>query len=280
MAPVVVVWLVWLMAVAGSGLLLVVFALRMSIPAALRRGLKRGGDAVDGAIPAVGRTSVAVVLLLASWAIIIVIGWLLGLGAHRLQGAVDEPTFRWWRDHYLSGAWHDVWWRLTDIGSPHVTQGLTVAAAAVFALVYRKRTLWWGPSVTMLLGYLAEMYSQIILKSVVDRGHPPTSLGTWPSGGMARLIVVYGLIGFFLIGAYWPRRRRAWATGAAVLALCASVQAYARINNLEHWLTDVVGGAIFGILLLAAMISFASILARQPHRVVSSNEQRRAAARR
>jgi hypothetical protein len=106
----------------------------------------------------------------------------------------------------------------------------------------------------LIFGYLAEKYSQIILKTVVDRGHPPTTHGTWPSGGMGRLTVVYGLLFFFVVRRFWPNSPRAWAACWTLLAVCGSIQAYARLNNLEHWTTDVVGGAVYGVLLLAMML--------------------------
>ena len=42
----------------------------------------------------------------------------------------------------------------------------------------------------------------------------------------------------------------------------SSIEAYARIYNLEHWVTDVVGGVIFGSCGLAVMISVFSVLDR------------------
>jgi hypothetical protein len=216
-------------------------------------------------MPAVGRGMTAAAVFLAVWSVIIIAGLILGIIAHRLQGAIDEPAFRWWQSHHLGGAWHDVWWRLTNIGKPRLTQGLAAAGAVVFAVLYRLRGVrfWWAPSVTMVVGYAAEKYSQMIIKSVVDRGHPPTSHGTWPSGGMGRVTDVYGLLIFFTILLFWRTNRRAWAAGAALLALAMSIQAYARINNLEHWLTDVIGGAVYGLMLLVGMIIGYAALSRQ-----------------
>ena len=48
----------------------------------------------------------------------------------------------------------------------------------------------------------------------------------------------------------------------SLLLVLMSIQAYARINNLEHWTTDVVGGAIYGLMLLAMMIIGYLTLAR------------------
>jgi hypothetical protein len=148
-----------------------------------------------------------------------------------------------------------VWWKLTNVGAPRVTQGLALGGALLTVVLYAKRPRWWAPGVTLILGYLAERYSQIILKLVVHRDHPPTTQGVWPSGGMARVLVVYGLIIYFVVKRFWPDSPRMWAAGWSLLAVCASVQAYARLNNLEHWTTDVIGGALYGLLLLATMIS-------------------------
>jgi hypothetical protein len=165
----------------------------------------------------------------------------------------------------LQGDWYDVWWRLTNIGKPRLDQGLAAAGAVVFAVLYRVRGMrfWWAPSVTLIVGYAAEKYSQMIIKSVINRGHPPTSHGTWPSGGMGRTTDVYGLILFFTILLFWRTSRRAWAIGATLLAVAMSIQAYARINNLEHWVTDVAGGAIYGLMLLVGMIIGYAALTRQ-----------------
>jgi hypothetical protein len=34
------------------------------------------------------------------------------------------------------------------------------------------------------------------------------------------------------------------------VSFCVSVQAYARMDNQEHWFTDVVGGVVFGAMVL------------------------------
>jgi hypothetical protein len=182
--------------------------------------------------------------------------------AHRLESAVDRPAFRWWQEHHLGGTWSSTWLKLTNIGDPRLTLELAVGGALLTAVLYRGRPFWWAPAATLIFGYLAEKYSQIILKLVVHRGHPPTTQGTWPSGGMARVLVVYGLIIYFVVRRFWPDSPRVWATGWSLLAICASVQAYARLNNLEHWTTDVAGGAPYGLLLLAMMIISYSALVR------------------
>jgi len=262
MSAAIVVFVVWFAVIGVVGAIAVSRAHRPAQTARSVRAVTRYFRAVDAVIPVVGRVVAALTVWLALWSVVIIVGWLLGLWAHRLQGVVDEPTFRWWSSHYVDGAWHHLWRTLTNIGSPRVTQGLTLLAALVLPIVYRGRPLWWAPSVTMIVGYAAEKYSQTILKLVVHRGHPPTTRGTWPSGGMGRLVDIYGLIIFFVILRWWPAKPRAWALGITALAFLASVQAYARINNLEHWLTDVIGGAIYGSMLLVMMVAGYAALSR------------------
>jgi len=264
LSAVIVVFVIWFAALAVAAFAAIASADRLHTPRWVDRTRTRYYAAVDGSMGAVGRIPTAVTVFLAGWAALIIIGCLLGEGAHRLQGVIDEPAFNWWQSHHLSGTWSDVWWQLTNIGKPRLDQGIALGAALVFAVLYAQRgkRFWWAPSVTMIVGYAAEKYGQMIVKGVVNRGHPPTAGGSWPSGGMARTIIVYGLIFFFLIMLYAPTSKRAWAIGASMLALCMSIQAYARINNLEHWITDVIGGGIWGLLLLFFIITGYCALAR------------------
>lgn len=256
MSAVIVVFLIWFGIVAVAGLAVVLAAPRLGTPRWFERVRTKYYASIDATIPAAGRVLTTAAVLLALWSVVIILGLIMGIIAHRLQGAIDEPAFRWWDSHHLhGGAWYTVWWKLTNIGMPRLTQGLALAGAIVFAILYRRRSYWWAPAVTMIVGYVAEKYSQQIMKTIVNRGHPPTAGGTWPSGGMGRTIDVYGLIIFFGVYYFWPRSPRAWAAGAWLLAICASIQAYARLNNLEHWTTDVVGGTIYGMLLLSMMIT-------------------------
>jgi len=264
MAAVIIVFSVWLALLVVAAAVALAIAPRVHAAAWMYRLRSRTAAVADVAVGQVGRVAAGAIALLAGWSVVIIIGWPLGLVAHRLEHAVDRPFFRWWQDHHLGGAWNRAWWDLTNIGSPTVTQILALAGAVLTAALYARRRNWWVPPVIMLVGYLAEKYAQTILKLVVHRGHPPTTMGSYPSGGMGRLIEIYGLIIFFVVLRFWPRSPRMWAAGGALLATLASIQAYARINNLEHWLTDVIGGTVFGIMLLAMMIVGYWAMARLP----------------
>ena len=254
MSAVISVFVAWMTAVLLIGVLAVVAAPRMHMPDRLLLVGRRMRAAVDGSATAMGRPATSIVVLLACWALVVIVGSLLGIAAHRLQGAVDEPALRWWQSHHLSGSWTTLWEKLTKIGSPTITQFFTYLGAAVLLALYWRLPRRWLPSVMLLLGYLATKYAQTIVKATVHRGHPPTSLGSWPSGGVSRVFVIYGLIVFFVILRFRPRERRVWFGGAVLVTVLATIQAYARIYNLEHWLTDVIGAFVFGPTLLATII--------------------------
>lgn len=260
-APV-LVFVLWFGAVLGVAGWLVA---RPPRPRPVRPGSVRArvGAVVDASVTQLGRPTTAALVYLAGAGAVLAVCWPLGLLAHALQDPVDWPVFHWSQRHHLDGAWSDLWWKLTNIGKPRITQAADAAAAVFFAVVWARRgRSWWAPLAAFGTAYALEKYGQIILQDVVHRGHPPTTFGTYPSGGCARVLVVYGLIIFMYVEWLWPRRRRAWCAGAGVLAVLWSVQAYARLNNLEHWFTDVVGGTVFGLMALAVAISCVRVLRR------------------
>lgn len=265
MSPAIFICVVWLGGVIACGAL----AAAVVEDAPGRSGHARGPwaravGAVDALTSEIGRLATAAVVVLAGWSVVIITGWVLGEVAHALEDAVDWPVFDWFRDHQVDG-WSQAWQRITDIGSPQVTAVVAVTGAvALGALWWKRDRAWWLPGLSLVLGLVLVRYAQFLLKEVVDRGHPPTTLGTWPSGGCARVIVVYGLIMFFLVRASGRGGRRPWIGWATATAFLVSVQGYARTYNLEHWVTDVVGGTIFGAMVIALVIAFVAIVERRP----------------
>ena len=76
-------------------------------------------------------------------------------------------------------------------------------------------------------------------------GDVAATLGTWPSGRCARVLVIYGLLTYFAVRVYrGGRSMQAWVLAAAFVSLALTMQAYARLNNMEHCFTDVIGGAL------------------------------------
>jgi hypothetical protein len=276
MSPVIVVCVIWFSTVVLLGAVAVALANQVRSGAVRRALATRASRAAAASVGSIGRIGTGVIIGLAGWSTVIVVGWIMGIAARNLEGPVDRPAFHWWQTNHLSGKWHDTWWTLTKIGSPQVIQMATVIGMVVLTALYAGRRFWWTPAVLLPMSYVAEFFAQQILKYVAHRGHPPTALGSFPSGGMARVIIVYGLIIYFLIMRLAPGHRRIWAAGGALLAVAASIQAYARLNNLEHWTTDVIAGAVFGTMLLVTFVlvhraitiaaSAAGVPATQPSR--------------
>ncbi len=225
----------------------------------------RVGEVVDQSLRSLGRLPTAAVVYFVGAGVILAVCWPLGVLAHGLEHSVDWPVFRWSRAHQVHGWWYDLWWKLTNIGKPRIVEGIDAVAGVVFALVWwRRGRSWWFPLLAFAGAYALEKYGQIILQDVVHRGHPPTTLGTYPSGGCARVLIVYGLLVFMTTQWRSPDSRRAWRIGMVVVAFLWSVQAFARLNNLEHWFTDVVGGTVFGVMGLAVVIGCVRVFTRRP----------------
>ena len=136
MSAVIVVFVVWFGLVAVIDAVIIARAERWRTPAAAAKARRRWATAVDDVMPTLGRGVTGAIALLAMWSVVIIVGWLLGVGAHHIEGKVDHPAFNWWQDHYLSGSWHDAWWKLTNIGSPGVTQATHLAGMGCCAAVH------------------------------------------------------------------------------------------------------------------------------------------------
>jgi membrane-associated phospholipid phosphatase len=91
---------------------------------------------------------------------------------------------------------------------------------------------------------------------------PPGAGGNYPSGGCARVVLGYGLVVWFCL-----RERRKPSRPLAVLlyglVLAAGVlEAYSRTYLLKHWVTDTVGGLVYGGVLLVGAVAVATLLDR------------------
>jgi membrane-associated phospholipid phosphatase len=136
-----------------------------------------------------------------------------------------------------------------------------VVFSVLLAFVAGRRR-WWAPGILILSVILVEKYQQSMLATIVDRGHPPTTLGTYPSGGCARLISVYGVILFAILELARAGRRTRVLTWT-VLAAAAFMEGYSRWYLNKHWLTDVLGGWLYGGLLLVVAVFAGRALLRR-----------------
>ena len=210
-----------------------------------------------------GPSGTWVMLCGAGLAITFAVLWPLGRLALRLEEAWDRPVFEWFSDHRAGAGWTRFNEIVTQMGNRPPIYATAVAAALVLVVFAPRRR--WVPPALVIMAVLIEQYVRVGLLRVVDRGHPPTSEGTWPSGGVGRTIAIYGFIAFLV---FWCARRRGlrFATGqgrqvsraavavGALLAVMATFEGYTRLYLQKHWITDVLGGYLFGGLLLAVFV--------------------------
>jgi membrane-associated phospholipid phosphatase len=222
--------------------------------------LGRLGRVRDSCVTELGRYGGAIAVLLASAAAAVILCWPFGRFARRYKPNLDAPFLRWTKSHVsYAGAWHHLNEVLTRMGDRSVIKVIAVVAAVVFAVLWAHRGFWIPPLIlAAALGF--EKFGQAALAKVVDRQPTPQlpDLGTFPSGGCARLIVTYGII-FYLVLLTWPSISRRWRiAGFTAVAVLAWVEGYTRIYLIKHWGLDVVGGWLYGTFMLIAMIAMAS----------------------
>jgi membrane-associated phospholipid phosphatase len=145
---------------------------------------------------------------------------------------------------------------VTGMGDFPVLVPFTVLVGGLVA--YERRD--WKPLPLLTVGLAAEVYGQKLLKVLVkgtkpaeeDSVGPP---GDFPSGGAARTLITFGLLAH-LLAEHWnsPAERRAiWSIVLAAVA----AQGGSRLYLGRHWPEDILGGWLFGGLILRCLIKAA-----------------------
>ena len=243
--------------------IVVVVAVGAAVGLGVRTGWRlpppRFSDRVYGGF---GRVAGFVLVIAAGSGVVWALGWIVGYIARELDPA-DHTAFAWVRPRadisWLSPAMRV----LTQMGNNRETQIITVVAAVVLSV------LWWTrrrgitaltPAVLMVVAYELEHQMQHTLKLLAHRGHPPTTLGTFPSGGCARLLCVAGLAIYLLLRYFNANRSRIGIGVWTLFGVAVYIEGFARVYLSQHWVTDVFGGWIVGTMLLAVMIGAAMVL--------------------
>ena len=198
-----------------------------------------------------GRSGATVMVLLIGYVVTFLVALGFGKLAKALQPSVDWPVFHWVYSRVNPnghGAFTTLNAKLTNYGLGSNDQLIVLAAAIILAFAYRRR--WWLPVGALLIAFFGERYVQRALKHFVNRGHPPTTHGTYPSGGVGRIFAIYAMV-VVLVIVISPRLSRAWKAGLWTGVVTAGVvEAYTRVYLSKHWFTDAAFGIIFGALLL------------------------------
>jgi membrane-associated phospholipid phosphatase len=211
----------------------------------------------DVCVEQLGRYFGALVILLSGTAATIIICWPLGRFARRYKPNIDAPFLRWTRSHVSdTGTWHHLNAVATKMSNIYEIK-LAVAICAVgLALLWIRRG-FWIPLVAVPVAYVFEKFGQMALAKVVARQPTPllpADFGTFPSGGCGRIIIVYGVVWYLLTLRFPQMGRPGRVIGFTVLALFVFVEAYSRLFLIKHWGLDIVGGLLFGTLMLLSFI--------------------------
>ncbi|MEU8611353.1 phosphatase PAP2 family protein [Actinoplanes sp. NPDC048791] len=218
-------------------------------------------ESVAGLVVTLGKPMTALVFVLFWAAAVIAVFWPVGILAHRLENVIDWPVLLWVTDRRSPGFEDFNWW-YTTLGDRDPLKIVVVVAAVLFAPFWRKR--FWIPLVAILLSFPLEQYVQAILAGMVNRGHPPTGLGSYPSGGIARVVMTFGAIALF-VALTWKMGRRWHVLLGTVVLIMATYEGYSRIYTQKHWLTDVISGLVFGpALFLGYALAVGILVGRYP----------------
>ncbi len=139
------------------------------------------------------------------------------------------------------------------LGSVPIAVVTTVVVAVVFMAMrkWRIAAVWVG----IVVGANA---LSAITKLLVDRPRPVDALvhessASYPSGHAMVSGAAIGIGLAVIVGVIWPNRHRLFLGVGIAYAV---VMAWSRTYLLVHWLTDVVGGLLFGtaiVLIVAAV---------------------------
>ena len=168
---------------------------------------------------------------------------------------VADQVRAWWNPDTI------VWMKaVTTIGQPLVLAGIaTVSGAAM--LIYRR----WSDGVLLLVGLTVGSLLILPIKEVVHRPRPPYALvsGTglsFPSEHAAVALLFFAVVLVFVFRTEFMKKTRWLAVGLSAAAVL--VVSFSRIYLDVHWLSDILGGWLFGLWWFTVTLYLASAVQR------------------
>jgi membrane-associated phospholipid phosphatase len=164
-----------------------------------------------------------------------------------------------WLTHRLQDADAHAFSEALDWASrlAEMPQVAAIGVAAILGLVLLSRQ----PQAALLLVALVAPLLNSGVKALVDRPRPAAHLAevseeasglSFPSGHVTAAVIVYGFI-FYLVSLLIPAGLVRFLAQASCLVVIV-LTALQRVHVGVHWPSDVLGGVLFGGLLLALLI--------------------------
>jgi membrane-associated phospholipid phosphatase len=145
------------------------------------------------------------------------------------------------------------------LGSYPVAYTIAVTSGLIVGLLLHR----WLPLCALVAAVPTENFLQGHMTAFVHGTKPAQALAVGPpggffSGGSARTLIVCGLLAYFLGWLGLARRQRSliWT----LTALATLGEGYSRLYLGRHWAVDIVGGWVFGALVLASFVFAAEAL--------------------
>jgi hypothetical protein len=216
--------------------------------------------------PPLIRLQRAALIVAVGTAVALAFGLAAGVAVVATERWIDVPLYTWLvENHRPDSGWTAFTDAYTQIGDPLPMVVQVAVGTVLLCFVFGRR--WWLPAVALPLALGLEWGLQQSLAWILDRGHPPLGTGTYPSGGSARFVVIYGLV-LVLATVRWPAISQRWRiAGAALVAGLSLFEAYTRLYLLKHWPTDVPAGLVIGAILLTTLSAAVAIVARGANQV-------------
>jgi PAP2 superfamily len=211
------------------------------------RKVSPGSSLLNGQATKLGMTAVGGV------AAAVFVGWATG---KMLQSEVvvrpSRKVYYQVRDHRSAEVSRRLEQFVTPLGDHSVIVPFSFLVGGLVA--YQRRD--WRPLPLLVSGLVAEVGLQKTLKRLVkgpvpaeeDSVGPP---GDFPSGGAARALITFGLLAR-LLGEEWNSPSERMTLWGVALGLVAA-QGSSRIYLGRHWPEDVLGGWLFGWLILRTL---------------------------
>jgi undecaprenyl-diphosphatase len=183
------------------------------------------------------------------------LGWVLShVIQHDAAGRADAGISRWLAGE-RNGELNDVTAVTTEVGGTLTVTALAVLATAAAALVWRR----WREPMLVAVAVAGEVAIFLVVTLLVDRPRPPVQhldqappTSSFPSGHTAATVALWGALAILA-----SERARSALVRGIVLALAFGLPllvASSRMYRGMHFLTDVLGGALLGVVWLAATV--------------------------